>query len=280
MNSLIQWLQLNEVRGKYAIYRLGLKLGIGRKLIRHKIKDKDFYVPWDQWCFWLEYGPANYYPEDIKPLADVILQFKGSSCLLDLGADIGTVSAQLDSQSPLDKIIALEPNPNSFKILQKNAESIGFLPLNLAISDFNGLVNLNFNTGLGSDHEGYIDKNVPGSTQVVTIDHLYSAYALYEYKNIVIKIDVEGQEVAALAGAKSLLKQCENVVIMVEIHPDVLKRENITAEDIFIEAEKHREFTWFVPSQSNQVIDRNTPFFKQFTTHQYDVIGIAAPITT
>ena len=275
MNSIIKWLQLNEIKGKYFIYQLGLKLGLGRKLIHHSIQGKDFFVPWDQWCFWLEYGPENYYPDDIIPLATIANQLSGDTCLRELGADIGTVSAQLKTLCNFAEVICLEPNPNSFDILEKNASSIGFTPLNLAISDFNGQANLHFKPALGSDHEGYIEACGSGSTQVVNLDHLFTTYKLENYPNILLKIDVEGQEVATFRGATRLLQHTKNIVVMVEIHPDVLTREAMTAEEIFLEAEKHRAFTWVVPSLSNKTVDRSKPFFSQFPNHQFDVIGIS-----
>ena len=94
-------------------------------------------------------------------------------------------------------------------------------------------------------------------------------------KNIVIKIDVEGQEQAVFRGAQNTIKQADKVIVLLELHPDTLTRDDLTAEEIFDEAEAVADFNWLVPLLNNKVVNRNTTFFEQFPSQQYDVIGIA-----
>ncbi|WP_233267313.1 hypothetical protein [Paraglaciecola sp. L3A3] len=37
------------------------------RLITHKINNKPFLVPVDEWCFWLEKGANNYYLDEFIP---------------------------------------------------------------------------------------------------------------------------------------------------------------------------------------------------------------------
>jgi hypothetical protein len=91
----------------------------------------------------------------------------------------------------------------------------------------------------------------------------------------VLKIDVEGQELQVIQGATNLIKQAEDVAVLLEIHPEVLKQTSTTAEQLFSELEKIRGFEWSVPKLQNQVIDRSHDFFEQFPLQQFDVIGLS-----
>lgn len=280
LNRIFKWTQLHNFKGKYHLYKWGCQSPLKRYLIKHTIDKKNFYVPWDQWCFWLEKGPTNYYPEDIQPFTQQINKLKGTTCLLDLGADIGVVSRLISQACPsISLIIALEPNPKAFKILELNFAPLKkSICLNQAIADFEGSTQFLADKNLLSDHEGHINPNMPGNTKVTTLDALYQQYLeSLNINNLAIKIDVEGQEKAVFKGAQHAISNTQNVLVLIEIHPGVLARDNISAEDIFTQAEKIRPFTWLVQSAESKLslVDRKQSFFQQFKNRQYDVIGIA-----
>lgn len=274
LNRFFVYLQLNEVKGKYRFYLLTAKL-FKHFVIKHQVGQQAFYVPYDQWCFWKNYGPNNYYLEEMLPFTDFINRNIAAFDFIDLGADIGTVSGLVKKHCPqLQQIIALEPNPSSFNILKHNHQ----LPaqvFNYAVSDFDGTCQFNFESEQASDHEGHIDPSKQGSTQVYSLDSLIEKNHMQLSQNIVIKIDVEGQEQAVFRGAKNTVMQADNVIVLLELHPDTLARDGLTAEGIFKEAEAVTNFKWLVPLLDNKEVNREIPFFEQFPTQQYDVIGIA-----
>ena len=274
LNRFFVYLQLNEVKGKYRFYLLTAKL-FKRFVIKHQVGQQAFYVPYDQWCFWKNFGPNNYYLEEMLPFTEFINQNMAAFDFIDLGADIGTVSALAKKHcTQLQQVIALEPNPSSFNILKHNHQ----LPaqvFNYAVSDFDGSCLFNFESEQASDHEGHIDPTKQGSTPVFSLDSFIDKKQIKLSKNIVIKIDVEGQEQAVFRGAQNTIKQADKVIVLLELHPDTLARDGLTAEAIFDEAEAVADFYWLVPLLDNKVVDRKTPFFEQFPTQQYDVIGIA-----
>ncbi|WP_233267312.1 FkbM family methyltransferase [Paraglaciecola sp. L3A3] len=92
--------------------------------------------------------------------------------------------------------------------------------------------------------------------------------------DVVIKIDVEGQEVQAINGAQKLIKDARSLVILLEIHPEVLTATSTTTEQLFTALESIRPVKWIVPILGNCKIDRNDDFFNQFPMKQYDVIAI------
>ncbi len=276
-NSIMVYIQCHEVMGKYRLYE-ATKLSCSNKLISYQIKGAEFSVPWDQWCFWKNYGPENYYLEEIEPFTSVLNEQLVAFDFFDLGADVGVVSALVNKYcDKVNNIYCFEPNPTSFEVLQTNIANIdsAHKTYNMAVSDFVGQCHFTFNQSQGSDHEGHLITTEQGLTQVTTVDAVIDDAGLVIHDNVAIKIDVEGQELATLSGAQQLIQQAKRVVILLELHPDVLARDNQQPESLFSAAEDLRAFKWIVPVQANQEIDRTLPFFEQFKTQQYDVIGIS-----
>lgn len=276
LNRFFVYLQRNEVKGKYRFYQLTAKR-FKDFVIQHQVGEQKFCVPYDQWCFWKNYGPNNYYLAEMLPFADLINKELDDFDFIDLGADIGTVSALIKKHCPQFKnLIAVEPNPSSFQILQNNHTIEHKAQVfNCAISDFNGSCQFNFLEDQGSDHEGHIDPSQAGSTSVLCLDTLITQQHITLAQNIVIKIDVEGQEQAVFRGAKDTIRQADKVIVLLELHPDTLTRDGLTAEAILEEAEAVADFKWFVPLLDNKAVNRDMAFFKQFPLQQYDIIGIA-----
>lgn len=272
LNQLFVYLQLNEIKGKYRFYLLTAKL-FKKFVIKHQVGQQSFYVPYDQWCFWKNYGPNNYYLEEMLPFVGLVNQNMESFDFIDLGADIGTVSALVRKHcSGLENIVAIEPNPFSFNILKNNFTNKAKL-FNCAVSSFDGQCQFHFHEDQSSDHEGHIDPSSSGSTEVVKLDSLHKKGVKFS-DNLVIKIDVEGQELAVFSGAKNTIEQAEKVIVLLELHPETLTRDKLQPEDIFEEAEKISNVKWIIPLNNNQVVDRSIPFFQQVKYQQYDIIGI------
>lgn len=277
LNFVIKKIQCHEVPGKYRLFE-ATKYKYNRSVITYSIKGSEFSIPWDQWCFWKNYGPENYYLEEILPFTDIINTQFNNFDFIDLGADVGVVSALVNKYCQnLQTIIALEPNPTVFNVLTQNLANISpnHLPLKKAISDYNGFGQFNFQSEQGSDHEGHLINNKSGKTEVTTLDALIESHNIELSKNIAIKVDVEGQEKAMFSGAVNTIKNAKKVLVLLELHPDVLTRDNQSPEDLFKAAEEIRPFKWLVPIQNNKLVDRNLNFYEQFPLQQYDIIGIA-----
>jgi len=277
LNAIVKFIQCHEIPGKYRLYE-ATKHRNNRNLITYNIEGSEFSIPWDQWCFWKNYGPENYYLDEILPFTQTLNDSLDNFDFIDLGADVGVVSALVNKHcNGINKIIALEPNPSVYSVLKQNLLNIStkHYAFNQAISDFNGYGEFSFNSSQGSDHEGHLINNTTGKTEVITLDSLIENNQITLEKNIAIKIDVEGQEKAVFLGAKITIQQAEKIIVLLELHPDVLTRDKQTPEELFTEAEKLRNFTWLVPIQNNKKVDRTKNFYQQFPLQQYDVIGIA-----
>ncbi|MBW8191640.1 FkbM family methyltransferase [Neiella marina] len=251
---------------------------MANKVIRHYFSGRPFDVPWDQWCFWLEKGPAQYYPEEIIPFTEQLNAFGQPFDFIDLGADVGVVSLAVAQNCPnIKQLLAIEPNPAAYQLLQKN---IAALPvhgstINAAISDYDGSAMLQCNATTISDHGGSISYGQPGQTQVFKLDSLIKLLQPEPSDRLAVKLDVEGQEMQFFAGASHTIKQASRVVLLLEVHPKVLTRNDQTPELLFEAAEALRPFKWFVPAIGSSEVDRSKLFFEQFEQQQYDIIGVS-----
>lgn len=278
LNYVLVLLQKKEWRGKHRFY-VWLSKHFANKVITHKIDNRPFCVPVGEWCFWLEKGPENYYLEEFLPFCDVLKKLNTPFTLFDLGADIGTVASLVAVHCQnLKNVVAFEPNPKSFDVLVNNLEHL-IQPakcVQAAVSDFDGVAVFHADPERLNDHEGYIDNSREGDTVVISLDSWQSKQDEFLVETtLALKIDVEGQEIQLLLGAQSLIKNAEKIVILIEVHPQVLARTNHTPDDLFAAAEQSRVFDWTVPLYGNILVNRNLGFFEQVPLGQYDIIGIS-----
>lgn len=134
---------------------------------------------------------------------------RSASTFVDAGANIGLYSLVLGRTNPQLRVLAFEPNPRMFELLQKNvmlnhAANTKCVPL--ALSDHAGTVSLflsqsDMSASLEADFES---GTTPTFISAVTLDE----YLLHQPVDgeVLIKIDVEGHEPAVFRGAQAFLK--------------------------------------------------------------------------
>jgi FkbM family methyltransferase len=281
VNRLLVLLQKKDWRGKHRFY-VWLSKYFANKVIRHTIDNRPFYVPVGEWCFWLGKGPENYYLDEFLPFCDVLNNLDTPFTLFDLGADIGTVSSLVAVHCvKLKNVVAFEPNPKSFEVLTANLDNLSqpVKCVKSAVSNFDGFATFHADTERLNDHEGYIENSGEGDTVVISLDNWQNKQKVSDEflleNTLALKIDVEGQEIQLLDGAKALIKNAHKVIILIEVHPEVLARTNHTPDDLFATAEQYREFEWIVPLYKNTPVNRELSFFEQVPIGQYDIIGIS-----
>ena len=284
LNDVLVFLQKKDWRGKHRLY-VWLSQHFANKVIMHTIDNRPFYVPVGEWCFWLEKGPENYYLDEFLPFCDVLNTLNTPFTLFDLGADIGTVSSLVAVHCKnLENVAAFEPNPKSFEVLKSNLDNLRqpVKCVKSAVSNFNGFATFHADPARLNDHEGYIDNSAEGDTVVTSLDNWLviqnqksEQHDFLLEKTLALKIDVEGQEIQLLLGAKALIKNADKVIILIEVHPQVLARTHHTPDDLFATAEQFRDFDWTVPLYKNTPVNRDLSFFEQVPVGQYDIIGIS-----
>lgn len=129
---------------------------------------------------------------------------------IDAGAHIGTFAKVMSGR--FEKVIAVEPSPDTFECLDVNLSNAGCTNVerrHVALGREPGFVHMELtseqetraNTGARFIKPG-------GSIPVETIDS-------WELPSLgLLKMDVEGSEPAVLAGAKDTIKRCQPVILV------------------------------------------------------------------
>lgn len=158
---------------------------------------------------------------------------KDEGCFLDVGANIGIYTWEVRNYSPNRKIIAFEPDPNNFDLLQmtlqhSDLKNINILPLGLSSVSIKATFlqdDLTSATGtLETENKPWVEQYLNGSAKKIfvnttTIDEVITNPPTPSF----VKIDVEGHELEVLQGAKKILNQ-EKPVLLVESFPPKQKK--------------------------------------------------------
>ncbi len=133
--------------------------------------------------------------------------------LLDCGANMGYWSLRVSSKEyGAHKVVAIEASQSNFNLLQNNAVANGgrFTAIHRAISDKSGEVlklygKMHFGRSLNADW--HKDANAYAeSVETITIDDVADKFLPRDGSPIVVKLDVEGVEVAAIKGGRRVLE--------------------------------------------------------------------------
>ncbi len=156
-------------------------------------------------------------------------------CIVDIGAHIGDTALYYHARFPDATIIAVEPSPENFALLQKNCQGIERITtVHAAVSDTDGELELR----RGASSLGHSVKKRTGEIDCVRVPALTLATLLQDHaiaKADVIKFDIEGGE-EHLFPAQSSPQQFAWVYIG-EVHTDLMHM----SRETFLEA--FREFT-------------------------------------
>ena len=221
----VSWLSLGEVEETIMYYRkLGLvntaKLALGVLFNRKTIK-----VKWENFVFYLRINTS-----DIKPIIFGIIdgeydyyEIKNPSVIIDGGAHIGTFSIFMAQRFPNAKIVAIEPDINNFRLLQRNTKPYhNIITIRAALSIHNRPLNLykrpsgtwGFTTIDQVKNAVLTDQVVQGLTILKLLDQIN------ESKIDLLKLDIEGAEKSLLEHADEWIDKVN--VISAELHDRLL----------------------------------------------------------
>jgi len=148
--------------------------------------------------------------------------------IVDVGAQIGLFTIKVAKLNPKSIIIAVEPEPNNFKLLMQNIKLNklhNVLPVNCALGDKKDIVNLYLNNEDLGGHSLICRDSAAIKVLMITIDELIGKLNI-EAKNVsLIKIDVEGAEYSVLLGAKKILSH-GNPNLIIEVTENLDRVQN------------------------------------------------------
>ncbi len=162
---------------------------------------------------------------DYEPAVERVLSAALSlpnTYLVDCGANIGYWSSRFASST---HVVAIEPNPDVFRVLSEHAERNGFTTVHAAIWNQSGLT-VDFTWDPDEHEAGAMTaaaetvgiRKVPVTT--TTLDTLHAEHS--DGRIGVVKLDVEGVELEAIDGGTSLLA---SGLLVYEDHGRDLKHE-------------------------------------------------------
>jgi len=222
-------------RGLKYFLRFMKLAGIGSKTFSKKMPG-NFYMHLNplehiqQQLFW--YG---HYEKEVGDLLKKII--KPGDVFIDAGANIGYFSLLVAKAEPTSTVIAFEPASNVFEKLNSHIQ----------LNDFKNITAVNAAAGekdetgelflSGTDNEGMSSlkkpENYSGKSEEIKIINLDNWFKESGLRKIsVIKIDVEGSELAALRGMKEIISQFHPLIIT-EVNPGTLSLFDIKVKDVY-----------------------------------------------
>lgn len=155
--------------------------------------------------------------------------------VFDVGANVGTVSLLLAKSSPHARVEAFEPETRNAARLRENVLLNGLDNIRVhetALSDTTGLLEFHVHGTTGTGSHSLVDTADGGET--VTVNTTKGELFVRELNVVpnVMKIDVEGAELAVLRGFDSVLTNPSLRDLFIEVHPKKLAVLGAAAQDL------------------------------------------------
>lgn len=174
--------------------------------------------------------------KDHEPFETEIIEkhVKPGDVVVDVGANIGyytLIFARLVGKE--GRVFAFEPDPDNFALLKKNVEVNGYKNVIIeqkAVSDKSGQIKLYLNPENVGMHRIYRSNYAHESIQVesITLDDYFNNF---DRKIDLVKMDIEGAEISAFKGMRSLAQNNPDLKIVTEFVPAFISEFNYKSED-------------------------------------------------
>ena len=222
-------------RGLKYFLKVAKWFGLSNKFYSKKLRG-NFYLRVNpsehiqQQLFW--YG---YYEKELGDLIKTLLA--PGDVFLDIGANVGYFSLLAASYEPTIRVFSFEPVSSVYQKLEENisindAKNIRTIKAAAGRKNGDGEIYISGpdNTGMSSFEK---PGNFSGQTEkvsVIAIDEWIKSSGLSMLS--LVKLDIEGYELAALEGMKETLEYFKPLIIA-EINPEILLSFGLAPADIF-----------------------------------------------
>lgn len=189
-------------------------------------------------------------------LSDVMESFDQGDIFYDVGANVGIYTCFAASMINSGEVVAFEPEPNNIEHLQLNLELNGLKAdiQQTALADSNGSVELSLAGAEAGEGEHALSTNSSPDTLEVPMAKGDSIIDRNDLPSpTVVKIDVEGAELAVLRGLQNTLAESVRL-IYVEVHPSKLPEFGDSASDV-------REFLGSAGYEVTEISERGDEVF-------------------
>lgn len=140
--------------------------------------------------------------------------------IVDVGANVGVFSVFFAGLvGPTGSVFGFEPDPQNFARLRRTTARLPrVFPTEAAVGDVTGTIALFQSKGLNFDHRTYANADDVVSVEVA-ITRLDDVAALRDQPIRLVKIDVQGFEMAVLRGAQATLAANPDAKLLLEYYP-------------------------------------------------------------
>lgn len=155
---------------------------------------------------------------------------RDDALFVDVGAHVGYYSV-LAALAGVE-VVALEPDPYNYAALVKNVDGLAVDTRPAAVADSAGRAV--FHPSASTTGSSLLARNdIPLRDAVEVATTTVDAVVDGRFERpIVLKLDIEGAEPLALAGAANVLRQAEELVVIAEINPAALATRGYTQDDV------------------------------------------------
>ena len=269
----------HRIRGAWRLFETLKARGyFDRKVIRYEIgRGIPIHVPifrperrWDR------FDLIHYELELIDTLVREAEAGDAPLTIIDCGADLGLVSMLLTARLPrVSRVIAFEPSQDEVPLLRKNFAGLPIASevIQAAVSEYAGRGELRRPAYDSYNQARYIEPALGGAFEVRTLDSL-----ALSRQDLLIKIDVEGGELAVVRGARKTISEASRVIVATEAHPLVAARTGIDPIYVLQELAAIRQFRFTVCETGQSNPDLSKPFFEQLPEKFYNCNVVAVSI--
>lgn len=160
---------------------------------------------------------------------------------VDVGASYGFYTLLAAGQHPGLQVIAMEPVLETFEALRRSVQEQGFKKVILhqvAAADIDG--EAQFHIAMASDNCGFSPHTAGPSLRQVSVKTTRLDTLLEKMSPCpaVVKVDVEGHELAVLRGLEKTLARFPDISLLLECNPKMLDRAGQSAEHLLKELER------------------------------------------
>ena len=152
----------------------------------------------------------------------LLSQMSKADAFIDIGANFGLYTLQIAKSGRASEIHAFEPDPRNYAQLSGNLylnKMTGQVKTHaFAVSDHGGALSFKMYPDTSTGQSRVSTEDGGTSLQAVTLDETFP----WQGRNIFLKIDIEGHELAALKGGEKLLR-ANTCFLQVEIFPENIK---------------------------------------------------------
>ncbi len=257
----------NGVRGGFRLWRWLLDAGALNRVVEYRLPGAARAAPlrvplYREESSWSEPEIAGYGKHFVAPVIARVAQTGLAAVLIDCGADIGMITSSFVRDCALiASAIVYEPNREAFACLAASVPgwTVPVRAHNAAVGDRSGHGRLAAPPGETSAHAMFMVEDEDGPIAVRRIDdEKIPADAM-----VVLKIDVEGGEQAAVQGAVETLARAPAFVVIFEAHPRVAQRCGVDPGETMRLIRSVRPIDIEVAEFPGLAVDADKPFFAQ-----------------